>query len=241
MTSESEERMPTADEGDVDEAGFDSETLDLAEDDEDLAAMEGEADDEAAPDDEVPLPDEAAAGNDAVTGDSGDVEQPGAQLTASELESLAEDEDLAAFEEPDAGAIADVELPDEDSGEPLEAGEPAGRTVTADQGDVDGPALDFDQLTRLEEDEELGALEGDEGLPDESGTLIDHPTRAPARKVQAATVGGILASLPVPVLDLLDTIDLSPEVAAAVSSILSVLGAVAAAYMTRERAVPAKP
>jgi hypothetical protein len=64
---------------------------------------------------------------------------------------------------------------------------------------------------------------------------IEQPTSAPTRKVTAAGLGGLLGALPAPLLALLDTITLPEPAIGALSAALTLLGALSAAYLTRER------
>jgi hypothetical protein len=114
---------------------------------------------------------------------------------------------------------------------------------SADDGDV-GEQIGFDDaaLSLIEEDEELFALElaaDGSRLPGEGGDLVAQPTSAPTRKVTAAGLGGLLGALPAPLLALLDTITLPEPVIGAISAALTLLGALSAAYLTRERGAEA--
>lgn len=134
----------------------------------------------------------------------------------------------------------------------------------ADDGDpgtdVLGLGFGEDQLRLAEEDDELDAIERQESvgldepsvLPDEleAGTaesapvgagdvlvgLVDQPTASPTRKVKAAGLGGVLGAIPAPILSLLDLLPVSDAVLGAISAALTLLGSLAAAYLTRERA-----
>ena len=112
------------------------------------------------------------------------------------------------------------------------------------------PGYDAATLARVEDDEELFALElsgetdDDEldaldTLPDEPAsarTLVDQPSKAPSRKVKAAGLGGLLAAVPVSLIAALDTITVSEQVATLITGALTLAGAVAAAYFARDKA-----
>ena len=159
----------------------------------------------------------------------------------------------------DAAEAADaVELPDEASAAPVGFG--------ADAGDVegDGPPVAFDEehLRRAEDDDELDAIEAaaadadpatvadadgagdDAALPGEDAApapapadgLVTQPSHAPTRKVKAAGLGGVLGAIPAPLLSVLDLVHVSDATLGVISSVLTVLGSVAAGYLARESA-----
>jgi len=150
------------------------------------------------------------------------------------LALVEEDEELFVLEQrgdPD-GAADGVDLPDE-----LDGGGGGG----ADAGDVPDAVAGFGsrELDALENDEDLDALErglDDSRLPGEGGALVDQPAKVPSRKVKAAGLGGLLGALPAPLLTLLDTITVPEPVVGAISATLTLVGALAAAYLARERA-----
>jgi hypothetical protein len=175
-----------------------------------------------------------------VSADDGDVGDDvlGLGFDDGTLELIEEDEELFALEqEADADGAADgAELPDEP-----DAGSIAVASGGADAGDVPELRAGFasDQLDTVESDEDLNALETsiDDGrLPGEGGALADHPANAPSRKVKAAGLGGLLGALPAPLLAQLDTITVPEPALGAISAALTLLGALTAAYLARERA-----
>jgi hypothetical protein len=184
--------------------------------------------------------------------DSGDVFPDAVAIGFSDatLDMAEADEELAALEEQiGSGGATAVEaepdaLPDEAS--PPGPDPPEG-AISADAGDVegDGPPVGIApaDLEQAEEDEELHAVEpdtADPALPDEqapaSGELVTQPSKAPTRKVKAAGLGGILGAIPAPILAMLDLVHVSDATLGTISSALTVLGSVAAAYLARDKA-----
>jgi hypothetical protein len=210
---------------------------------------------------ETTLPDEVAiaeavqppvltAVEEPVNADSGDVFPDAIAIgfTDATLDIAEADEELAALEEQIGGATAVEAEPDELPDEASPPGpEPPEGAISADVGDVegDGPPVGIApaDLEHAEEDEELHAVEPDAvdpALPDEqapaSGELVTQPSKAPTRKVKAAGLGGILGAIPAPILAMLDLVHVSDATLGTISSALTVLGSVAAAYLTREKA-----
>jgi hypothetical protein len=125
-----------------------------------------------------------------------------------------------------------------------------------DDGPVDElvPGFDTATLEQVEDDEDLLALE-EEGeddaevdLPDEADApaavpagpseppkLVDQPTKGPTRKVKAAGLGGLLAAVPASLIAALDTITVPESVLTTISAVLTLAGALAGAYLARER------
>jgi hypothetical protein len=210
------------------------------------------------------LPDEAAiaqppeaaeptpAEGPAVNADTGDVslDALGIGYSDAALDMAEAEEELAALEghtgngaAPDAVEADTDELPDE-AAPPADVPEVAN---SADDGDVEGDGLPVGfasaDLEKADEDEELATVEPDAAdpvLPGEdgpaSGELVNHPSAAPTRKVKAAGLGGVLGAIPAPILSLLDLVHVSDATLGAISSALTVLGSVAAAYLARDKA-----
>ena len=163
------------------------------------------------------------------SGDDGPVAEVVAGFESRHLELVEDEEELFALEEePDDELDALPDEADDVSGD--------GPTGGADAGEVTElrPGFDAASLEAVEGDEELNALEGADALPGET-SLTDQPSKAPSRKVKAAGLGGLVAALPVSLIAALDTISVSEPVLTAIGSALTLLGALAAAYLARER------
>jgi hypothetical protein len=166
-------------------------------------------------------------------GDVGDVpgDALGIGFSEQDIELAALDEELALLEGRMATADASDALPDE-----LTAAASGG----ADAGDPDerppGIGVDPAALRLAEDVEELALSEPATAAATSSTGLVDQPSSAPTRKVRAAGLGGLLGALPAPLLTLLDQVALSDAAVGAISSALTLIGALAAAYLTREKA-----
>jgi len=183
-----------------------------------------------------------------LTADDGDVDADvlGLGFDEDRLRLAEEEDELDAIEGDEPAEIVDMpDLPDE--------AEIA--AVSADDGDMpdaaSGLGFDPEQLQALEGDEELDALETPTGvaaddllLPGEAADgaapsarpLIHQPGHAPTRKVKAAGLGAVLGAIPAPVLSVVDLLAVPEPVVAAISGALTLLGALAAAYLASERA-----
>jgi hypothetical protein len=191
--------------------------------------------------------------------DDGDVPMVGLGFSNDALELAAADEELSQLE-----ALAGSSNGDGPAGEVAVAGglpdeaDPATTAPGADDGDVGSEALGLgftdDQLRLAEEDDELHAIEhaaaGDATpLPGEGegeggtavGGLVTQSTLAPTRKVKAAGLGGVVGAIPLPILSLLDLLPVSDAVLGTITAALTLLGSVAAAYLTRDRAGDGAP
>jgi hypothetical protein len=169
--------------------------------------------------------------------DEGPVPETVAGFDDRALERVEADEELFALEDGRdmEGDIDDRELPDE-----LGGPDATGPTGGADAGAVPElrPGFDATTLGAAEGDEELSALESDVAgstLPGETPPLANHPTKAPSRKVKASGLGGLLAALPAPLIAALDTVTVPAPTLTAIGAALTLAGAVAAAYLARER------
>jgi hypothetical protein len=165
--------------------------------------------------------------------DDGPVTEIVAGFDSRVLELVEDDEELSAFEDESDDDLG--ELPDE-----AETASDGGSPGGADAGEVAElhPGFDSARLDALASDEELDALESDAAastLPDEAAGLADQPSKAPSRKVKAAGLGGLLAAVPASLIALLDTVAVSEGVLTAIGSVMTLLGALAAAYLARDR------
>jgi hypothetical protein len=187
----------------------------------------------------------------------------GIGFSNASLEMAEADEELDALEAsgrpaPATDDAAAVELPDEASAAVAGSGADGGDIG----GDGDGLPVAFDEehLRRAEDDDELDAIEpaaaeadpatvaeaggagDDPTLPGEDAApapapadgLVTQPLRAPTRKVKAAGLGGVLGAIPAPLLSVLDLVHVSDATLGVISSVLTVLGSVAAGYLARE-------
>jgi hypothetical protein len=193
--------------------GFSDASLEMAEADEELDAFEASTNPATDAAEAIELPDEESAAPVGFGADAGDVDGDGPPVAFDDehLRRAEDDDELDAIEP----AAADA----------------APATVADAGGAGDDPTLpDEDE----DEDEDQHEDEAPAPAPAPAAGLVTQSSHAPTRKVKAAGLGGVLGAIPAPLLSVLDLVHVSDATLGVISSVLTVLGSLAAGYLARE-------